>query len=102
MAWESRNGVGRYYTRSRRVHGKVKRTYIGTGPAAHAIAALDADTRRIREEERAARNACRAELESVTALVDRSWAGVLGLLRLVLVSNGYYRHHRGEWRKRRG
>ena len=101
MAWESRKGVGRYYTRSRRVGGKVKRLYVGTGPAAEVIAALDADTKRIREEERTARIAHKEQMERAIALVDRSWAGVLGLTRTVLVANGYYRHRRGEWRKRR-
>jgi len=101
MGWESRNGVGRYYTRSKRVRGKVKRVYVGTGPAAEAIAALDADTRRIRQEQRAATNAHREQMESAAALVDRSWQGVLSLTRAVLVANGYYRHHRGEWRKHR-
>jgi len=101
MAWETRKGVGRYYTRSKRVNGKVKRQYIGTGPAAEVIAALDADTRRSREEERTARIAHKDQMERAAALVDRSWAGVLGLTRTVLLANGYYRHHRGEWRKRR-
>jgi len=101
MAWESRKGVGRYYTRSKRVGSRVKRQYIGTGSAAEVIAALDADTRRIREEERAARIVRKDQMERATALVDRSCAGVMGLTRTVLVANGYYRHHRGEWRKRR-
>ena len=101
MAWESRNGGGRYYTRSKRVDGRVVREYVGSGPIAELIAALDAESRRERDERRATRNARRAELESTIALLDRSWEGVLGLVRAVLVSNGYYRHHRGEWRRRR-
>jgi surface antigen len=101
MAWETRNGGGRYYTRSKRVHGRVVREYIGTGPAAEMIAALDAESQRERDERRTARKASQAELERSAALVDRSWKGVLGITRAVLVVNGYYRHHRGEWRKRR-
>jgi len=101
MAWESRNGAGRYYTQSKRVGGHVKRVYVGTGPVAELIAALDADTNRKREEQRAAMIAHKEQMERATALVDRSWAGVMGLTRTVLVANGYYRHHRGEWRKRR-
>jgi len=101
MAWETRKGTGCYYTRSKRVNGRVVREYIGTGTVAQMIAMLDGQSRRERDEERAARNARRAEFGRATALVDRSWEAVLGLTRAVLVSNGYYRHHRGEWRKKR-
>jgi len=101
MAWETRRGQGRYYTRSKRVNGRVIREYIGTGCAAEMIAALDAESRRECDKRRTARNASRAELERSAALMDRSWKGILGITRAVLVGNGYYRHHRGEWRKRR-
>lgn len=101
MAWETRKCGGRYYTRSRRVNGRVVREYIGTGPVAELIAAQCEERRRIRDERRAVWNAHTEDLESITALVDRCWKGVSGLTAAVLVDNGFYRHHRGEWRKRR-
>ena len=102
MAWETRKGVGHYYTRSKRVDGRVVREYIGTGPVADLIAAADAERCRERDEARATRQAREQELERAAGLVDRSWRGVSNLTRAVLIGNGYYRHHRGEWRKRRG
>jgi hypothetical protein len=51
MSWESRKRGSKYYTRSRRVDGRVTRTYIGTGPAAELIASLDELKRLEKEEE---------------------------------------------------
>ena len=48
MAWER----GRYYTRSRKVNGKVLREYIGRGIAGQLAARLDALVREERERER--------------------------------------------------
>jgi hypothetical protein len=93
MAWEK----GRYYTRSRKVNGRVVREYVGTGEAAEQVARLDASTR----QEREARRAARAELAALDAPLD-DLAEVTDLLaQAVLVAAGYRRHHRGEWRKRR-
>ena len=48
MAWEKRQRGGKYYTRSRRVGGRVKRTYIGTGPVGEHAAAMDELSRSLR------------------------------------------------------
>jgi hypothetical protein len=45
VGWETRARGVRYYTRSRRINGRVVREYIGTGPVAEAIAALEARDR---------------------------------------------------------
>jgi hypothetical protein len=50
MGWDR----GRYYTRSRKVNGRVVREYLGTGEAAKQAARLDAITRQEREARRAA------------------------------------------------
>lgn len=101
MAWETRNGGGRYYTRSRRVDGRVVREYIGVGPLAELMAAEDAERRAERMRQRQAWNAERSELEAIESSVDRLSDALSDLTSLVLVNAGYYRHHRGGWRKRR-
>jgi hypothetical protein len=53
MGWEKRERGGLYYTRSRRVDGRVVREYFGTGPLAE-IVALEDDLERLQKEEEAA------------------------------------------------
>jgi hypothetical protein len=98
MGWESRQRGGRYYTRSKKVNGRVVREYVGTGEAAERAARQDAVAR----QEREARRAVREELAALDAPLD-DLAEVTDLLaRAALAAAGYRRHHRGEWRKRRG
>ena len=47
MGRETRKRGGRYYTKSKRVKGRVVREYIGTGEVAEIIATLDAAGRRL-------------------------------------------------------
>jgi hypothetical protein len=56
---------GRYYTRSKKVHGRVVREYIGTGKVAERAARVDAIKRDEREAEREARRAEKAALEAL-------------------------------------
>jgi hypothetical protein len=93
MAWDK----GRYYTRSRKVNGRVVREYLGTGEAAEQAARQDAGTRQEREARRAAMSelaALDAPLDDLTELTDL-------LARAALAAAGYRQHHRGEWRKTR-
>src|SRR4051812_33802742 len=94
MSWESRPRGGRYYTRSRRVNGRVVREYLGTGPRAEAAAARDRARRRLAQAHRDARRALDADL----GLLD---AVAILLARADLVAAGYHQHARGQWRKRR-
>lgn len=100
MGWETRANGGRYYTRSRREHGRVVREYVGCGEKGELAAAADVVRRAEREAERAA---IRAERERTQALD----ADLMGLHRAVdlltrgaLMAAGFERHKR-QWRKRR-
>jgi hypothetical protein len=101
MAWESRGGRGRYYTRSVRRNGRVVREYVGSGSVGEAAAVADRETGAARD---AAREAARAALNRlaqadahVTALCDA--AGTAARAHLLIA--GYHRHDRGSWRRRR-
>jgi len=100
MSWETRNGRGRYYTRSRRVDGQIVRQYIGRGPFAELIAESD----RQGGEQRRAEAARRAARMSQDAALDAQVGEVCRLADLlargVLLAAGFHNHH-GEWRKRR-
>src|SRR5262245_17507776 len=97
MGWEK----GRYYTRSKKVNGRVVREYVGRGPVAELVAQRDALERQQREAERAARQAKRAELEALDAPLDELNDLAELLARAALVAAGFHQHKRGEWRKRR-
>lgn len=101
MGWETRQRGGRYYTRSRRVGGRVVREYLGVGDAADTAAALDTAER----TERARRmEASRRDCECLDE-VDRIVGELCGLAELaaraMLTAAGYRQHKRGEWRRRR-
>src|SRR5689334_5000961 len=102
MGWERHERGGPYYTRSRRVGGRVVREYVGGGLIGELAAELDAEERRERRREAEARRADEAawaELDGMTAelgeLVD-------GLAAAALLLAGFHRHDRGEWRRKRG
>jgi hypothetical protein len=98
MGWDK----GRYYTRSRKVNGRVTREYIGTGKAAELSAELDALDRQWRETEQAARRAERAELDALEAPIQQMYQQTELLAHAALVAAGFRQHKRGEWRRRRG
>ena len=97
MGWDK----GRYYTRSKKVNGRVVREYVGTGKLAELMARMDAIERERRDAERADRRAKKAELDALDAPL-KEFDELAGLLaRAALVAAGYRQHHRGEWRKKR-
>ena len=101
MGWERRQGGNWYYTRSRRVEGRVVREYVGRGEVAEASAQLDAaerEERRLKEE--AFRAEC-ARLEAMDQVTEEFSVLVDNLARVALVAAGYRKHNRGEWRRKR-
>jgi hypothetical protein len=101
MSWETRRGRGRYYTRSRKVNGRIIREYIGTGLVAELAAQQDAEERaqRLAEGKRLQEEAYR--WTSATAPLMRLSHLLDGLTSASLITAGYHQHHRGAWRKRR-
>jgi hypothetical protein len=101
MGWENRLRGGRYYTRSRKVGGRVVREYVGTGLIAELSAQMDAEER---EERVQARAAVRAERDrdraQEKALTD--YCRTVGeVLAEALLAAGYHKH-KGQWRRKRG
>ena len=97
MGWDK----GRYYTRSRKVNGRVVREYFGTGPLAEVAAQVDAINRADREAEREARRAQKAELDALGAGVKELDELADLLARAALLAAGFRQHKRGEWRRKR-
>jgi hypothetical protein len=100
MGWEV-HGRCRFYTRSRKVAGRVVREYVGTGAVAELAAAADALRR---ADRRAALEARRAEQdrwrEALAPLMELSRVADL-VARAALLAAGYHRHSRSSWRKKR-
>jgi hypothetical protein len=96
MGWEK----GQYYTRSRKVNGRVIREYVGGGEIGALAAKTDAIKREDRDYER---ELWRIEVEEVEAF-DNSVEKVCQMADIIakatLVAAGFHDHF-GEWRRRR-
>jgi hypothetical protein len=97
MAWERRNDRGRYYTRSRRVGGKVVREYYGAGHIADLASALDDLERERVSEERELWKKEKAAIEEADAPVEALCDSTDELVRAFLLTLGY-RKHPQKWR----
>lgn len=100
MAWETRERGDRYYTRSKRVNGRVVREYVGTGDQAELEALEDERRREERVKERLEFQAMRDEAEGLDGAfrdLDRVCAEAIAE---TLASEGFHQH-KGQWRRRR-
>ena len=102
MGWETRQRGGRYYTRSKRVRGRVVREYVGGGEAGVFAAILDAEEREDRLAQREARRKQLQELDEADEVLGDLYEAVETITRAALYASGFHRHKQGEWRRRRG
>jgi hypothetical protein len=98
MAWEKR----RYYTRSKKVNGRVVREYIGTGRLADLVAQCDALEREKRLLAVFERRSLKAELAALDDYLNALAEQTDLVARAALLVAGFHQHNRGEWRKKRG
>jgi hypothetical protein len=77
------------------------REYVGRGPLADNIAQADEAEREARRLQRKREREQLEQDRELDQLFFTYSAGVDELLRGVLEAAGYYRHKRGEWRRRR-
>jgi len=101
MAWETRKRGGRYYTRSRRVDGRVEREYVGKGKAGELVAQLDAIDRDSRLREAAVKKQQREESSESDNLLKALEQITDSIGRGALLLAGYHQHNRGKWRLRK-
>ena len=97
MGWDK----GRYYTRSRKVNGRVVREYLGTGRVAELVAQMDALDRERRRLEALDLRDKKAELAALDAEITDLIETTDLVARAALLAAGYHQHKRGEWRKKR-
>ena len=100
MAWETRNGRGSYYTRSKRIDGKVVREYIGTGPTALTIAELDALERKQRHQDQAKFKVEKEAQRIIDQKLEEEFTLIKTITKALLLANGYH-NRKGQWRKKR-
>ena len=100
VAWERRERGERYYTRSRKVGGRVVREYVGGGLVGELAARTDAEVRERRDAEAADGRAEIQRLEGLVAPVADLYEVAEILARAHLIAAGCHRH-KSEWRRRR-
>lgn len=96
MGWDK---GGRYYTRSKKVKGRVQREYIGGGEIGRLIAAMDSIEGQERQLKRHKLQKEKAELGRLADLTKSLCASIRQVASAALLSTGYRQHKRGEWRK---
>jgi hypothetical protein len=105
MALETRNGNGRYYTRSIWRDGRVHREYVGKGAMAELAALADLierdERRKVRQQKREAQERVKADIQALeTPLNTMDYICQMAMMAAFELA-GYHRPKRWRWRKRR-
>jgi len=98
MAWER---AGRYYTRSKKLNGRVHREYIGGGLVGELAAAADAQRRVERAIAAAEWQEEKARLAALDALLNALEAQTRLIADAALRAAGFH-PHKSQWRRKRG
>ncbi len=92
---------GKYYSRSKKVNGRIVREYVGSSYVARLSAQLD-------EIERERRQLAKANAKFAMDCADALDASLKEfedlaelIAKLALVATGHHQHQRSEWRRRR-
>jgi hypothetical protein len=101
MGWERRRRGGVYYTRSKKVRGKVRREYVGGGLAGEQAAYIDHQHRAERKANTRAWRTEQARIEGAERKLERLTLISTEVTSALLQLAGYRQHNRGEWRRKR-
>jgi hypothetical protein len=99
MSYETRGGK-QYYYQVRRVHGRLVKSYVGSGPVAEQAAA---DVARRQQERADAKRLClefETRLQAFRSDFEAFWSHSEQILQLAFMAANYHRR-KGEWRRRR-
>jgi hypothetical protein len=97
MGWDK----GRYYTRSKKVKGRIVREYVGIGRVAELVAQMDAQERERRQLEALELRLEKSDLAALDADI-KALSEAADLVAQAALLATFHQHNRGEWRKRRG
>jgi hypothetical protein len=96
MAWN----LARYYTRSKKINGRIYRQYIGGGETGRLAAQHDQERRERIKMRREATKCLMSDLKAIDETVTMLCCRADLAARAAMWAAGYYQHHRGEWRRR--
>src|SRR3954451_24302330 len=98
MGWD-RQGQRRYYSRSRKVGGRVIREYVGGGAVGEAAQLQDQERRLERQRQRDREQQQRQQILAADRALDAFADRVDTLTAAALYAAGLHRHRR-QWRRR--